>query len=90
MNEMTWGKSVWGIGYFEEPTVDSLGTRVRTIRKESKLTQTQLADRLELSIETVKSIELDRVKPSIETLIKICRLFDVSADYLLGLKEERK
>lgn len=57
------------------------------MRKDAKYTQTQLADMLSTSQDTVSIWELDKALPDIESLIKLCKIFDVSADYILGLSE---
>lgn len=57
------------------------------MRKDAKYTQTQLADMLSTSQDTVSIWELDKALPDVESLIKLCKIFDVSADYILGLSE---
>lgn len=42
-----------------------------------------------ISRAAVSFYELDKREPDIETLCSICKYFDVSADYLLGLKEDQ-
>lgn len=65
----------------------SIGNKIRQLRKDAKYTQTQLADMLSTSQDTVSIWELDKALPDIESLIKLCKIFDVSADYILGLSE---
>ena len=47
-------------------------------------TQASLAQKLHVTISAVRSWEQDKSSPH-ETLVSICRLYQVSADYLLGL-----
>ena len=65
----------------------SLGQRIREIRTEAKLTQAQFGEKVAVSQDTVSLWENDKSAPSAEYLAEICRIFNVSADYLLGLKE---
>lgn len=57
------------------------------MRKEAKYTQTQLANMLSTSQDTISIWELDKALPDVESVIKLCKIFDVSADFLLGLTE---
>ena len=68
------------------------GDKLKALRTEKGWTQQQLADRLELVNATISAYEQSAKSPSVEVLIKICGLFNVSADYLLGLSDnmERK
>lgn len=67
----------------------TLGSRIQEQRKKLGLTQPQLAESLSMSLNTVKQLETDRVKPSIETLEKLTTMFKVSADYLLGYADAK-
>lgn len=62
-----------------------IGELLAEVRKDHGDTQQDLADRLCVSISTVRSWENEKSSPSHETLVSICRLYQVSADYLLGL-----
>ncbi len=54
-----------------------LGENVKRIRKELKLTQFQLAEKAELSEETVKNIELSRCWTSDKNLAKLTKALNV-------------
>lgn len=54
-----------------------LGENVKRIRKEQNLTQFQLAEKADLSEETVKNIELSRCWTSDKNLSKITKALDV-------------
>lgn len=64
------------------------GRKLRKLRKDNNLTQKQLADKLEITKATVSAYETNAKYPSIEVLIKISNIFNVSSDYLLGLSEK--
>lgn len=61
-----------------------IGERLAEIRKDHDDTQAILADRLNVSISSIRSWEQEKSSPPHELLVKICRLYHVSADYLLG------
>ncbi len=65
------------------------GERLRTLRLENRLTQSQLADRLGIVGATVSEYENCRKYPSVEVLIKLCGTLNVSSDYLLGLSDNK-
>lgn len=64
--------------------------RLKMIRKENNMTQKEVYVQLEISANGYASYEQGRTEPSIATLIKLCKIFDVSADYLLGLVDWKK
>ena len=63
------------------------GERLQEIRKDHGDTQEEMARKLGFSISTVRKWEQNCCDPALETIVEICRLYNVSADYLLGLTE---
>ncbi|WP_195984985.1 helix-turn-helix transcriptional regulator [Clostridium sp. D33t1_170424_F3] len=63
-----------------------LGQKLRRLRKSKRMTQKQVADRLYLRPSTVSSYERNDKTPSLFTLKKLAYLFNVSADFLLGME----
>ena len=61
-----------------------VGIRIKKARIDKKITQSQLAERLELSNNYISSIERGKAIPSLETFIMICNALDVTADMLLA------
>ncbi len=61
---------------------------LKYLRKSVQYTQKKLADYLGLSANTVCEWEKGRSEPSIATIKKMAELFDVSANYLLGLEDD--
>jgi transcriptional regulator with XRE-family HTH domain len=61
----------------------TLGDRIKETRKAQRLTQDQLAERLDVSVEFIGQIERGLKLPSINVFIKIIEALNVSADYLL-------
>ena len=62
-----------------------IGDRLSETRKFYNDTQAMLAKRLKVSVSTVRSWEQEKSSPPHEMLVSICRMYHVSADYLLGL-----
>lgn len=63
------------------------GNRIANIRTAYNWTQVQLAQKLNVSKQTVSNWENNNILPSIEMLIKLSHTFSVSADYLLSLDD---
>lgn len=61
-----------------------IGTKMQNIRKSLGLTQEQVAERLELAPHYVSDIERDKTKGSIDTLVKLCNIYNVSPSYILN------
>lgn len=59
--------------------------RIKHLRKEKGLSQTELGNKLGLSQKQVSHLEVGRNEPDINTICKYCAYFNVSADYLLGM-----
>ena len=66
----------------------TIGESLRRFRKEHGITQTGIADKLGILQQTYYKYETDKVTPSAEFIIKLAQVFDVSADYLLGLSDK--
>ena len=61
----------------------AMGRRIKKIRKEKGLTQEQLAELCDLSTAHIGHVERGSRALSIETLVKIALVLDVSTDYIL-------
>ena len=68
----------------------SIGTRIQQLRIENDFTQEQLAEKLEVSRQSVSKWEMDQAVPEVGKIIGLCQLFHVDADMLLmGIPKER-
>lgn len=65
------------------------GDIIKNLRKTNNLSQVQLAQKLDVSKQTVSNWENNNILPSIEMLVKISKFFSVSTDYLLELDNRR-
>ena len=62
-----------------------LSKRIYELRLSFGWTQVQLAQKLSVTKQTVSNWENDNIQPSIDMLIKLSKIFNISTDYLLGL-----
>lgn len=62
-----------------------LGQRIFEMRTALGWSQVELARRLNIAKQTVSNWENDNIFPSVEMLIRLAKLFNVTTDYLLGL-----
>lgn len=65
------------------------GERLKELRKESELTQKELADKLSISSSAVAMYERGNREPSFEIMEEIADLFNVDMNFLLGKSQER-
>lgn len=65
-------------------------TRMRNLREDSDLTQKQVGAIIHKSQQGYSHIEDGRAELKIDDLILLCRFYGVSADYLIGLSDEKQ
>lgn len=61
----------------------AMGSRIAQCRKKQQMTQEQLAEKMDLSLQSISCIELGKKGIRPENLLKLCQCLDVSADYIL-------
>ena len=59
-----------------------MNSRIKMIRQNEGLTQSQFADKIGLSRNYVAMIEIGQREPSDRTISDICRIFDIQEDWL--------
>ena len=64
--------------------------RLRTLRLDQGWSQQELGERLNVSSKTISGYEHKVSQPSIDVLIKLSKIFDVTVDYLIGNSECKK
>lgn len=64
--------------------------RMRDIREDRDLTQAELGKLLNKSQQGYNHIEAGRAELKIDDLIKLCKFYNLSADYLIGLTDKKK
>ena len=57
---------------------------LKELRDDNKHSQADLAKLLGVATSTISNWEQNKSEPSFEMLCKICNLYDVTADYMLG------
>lgn len=67
-----------------------MGDKIKELRNAKKMTQEQLANRLGLVKGSISAYEQGTKYPSLDVLVNLCQIFNVSADYLLGLSDDRR
>lgn len=60
------------------------GERLRSLRKEKKMTMKELGSRLKLAESTISGYETGSREPDLDVVNKLADMFEVSTDYLLG------
>ena len=61
--------------------------RLRDAIKSSGIEQKEIARQIDISPQTVSKYMKKDIFPALDTLAKLCRVLDVSSDYILGIKE---
>ena len=64
-----------------------LGKRINEIRKKRGITAQSMADMLHINIRSYRNYESGHREPSVDFIIRIADILDVSLDYLLGRDE---
>jgi transcriptional regulator with XRE-family HTH domain len=69
-----------------------IGQRIRDLRKQKRMSQTELAKSAGVSQTTVTAWETGKAEPSSSAVAKLADIFNVTTDYLLGRpnKQETK
>ncbi len=68
----------------------SFGDRVRALREDADLNQTELGKAINITQRKISYIECGKYEPSIDDIVALCSFFKVSADYLLGIEKGLK
>ena len=66
----------------------SFGEKIRNLREDRDLNQTQLGEAVHMTQRKISYIECGKYEPSVEDIVALCHYFRVSADYLLDIPEE--
>lgn len=60
-----------------------IGDRIKQLRLDAKMTQPELAQKLDVTRSAVATYENNSRQPSFQILIRLAHIFNVSTDYLL-------
>jgi len=64
-------------------TLQQVGKRLYERRKQLRMTQEELAERVGITAQTISTAELGKKAMRADTIIRVCGALDISADYLL-------
>lgn len=68
-----------------------IGERMRNARKRAGLTQAEVAEKMDLSINYVSDLENGKKNMSLITIASLCQCYQLSADYFLfGIEKSEK
>ncbi len=67
--------------------METLGKRIKSLRKDAGLTQIEFAKLLFVDKSTIAKYETDKIVPTFEMIIKLAKFFHVSTDYFAGLED---
>ena len=65
------------------------GEKLKKLRIDAGMTQTELANRLNATKSLISYYELQERTPSPDMLVRLANIFHVSADYLLGIERKK-
>lgn len=69
----------------ENDRLKIIGKRIHELRVEKGLSQAKLGEMLSVSQDTVSLWEKSKSYPSVEIVILLSEIFEVSCDYILGV-----
>ena len=64
-------------------------TRLKNLREDNDFTQAQIGELIKKSQQGYNHIETGRAELKIEDLAILCNFYKVSADYIMGLTDEK-
>ncbi len=68
--------------------MDTFSKRLKELRTDNNLSMKDLAKKIDATDAAISNWENNINEPKISYIIRLCNYFDVSADYILGLKDE--
>lgn len=68
--------------------MNNIGEIIKTERKNRNLTQKDLAKLLGVTQDSISLWEMGKRIPDTQYVIEFCKIFDISAGYLLGLEDD--
>lgn len=72
------------LGYISYTRVTSFSDKLKALRKEKKLTQKKIAELIGISQGSYANWENGKREPSLENVVKLANILNISIDYLLG------
>ena len=69
-------------------TLEHYYRRIRELREDNDMTQKEVAERLHQHLTTYRRWENGEHEPPANIIVLLCYLYNVSADYILGITDE--
>ena len=66
----------------------TFGEKLRNLREDADLNQTQLGAAVNMTQRKISYIECGKYEPSIDDIIAFCHFFEISADYMLDIPDK--
>ena len=67
--------------------VYDFGMRLKELREAKRLSQADVAERLEVARATISGYECNTITPSVEQLVRLAVLYNTSLDYMMGMED---
>ena len=64
----------------------NIGENIKNLRNERGFTQKEIAQKLNIAERVYQRYENNEAKPNINIIIKLAKLYNISADVILGIK----
>ena len=64
--------------------------KLLTLRKANELTQEQLAEKLDVSRQSISKWESGQATPELDKIVALSAIFNVTTDYLLGVSDVKR
>lgn len=64
--------------------------RIRALREDNDIKQKDIAKLLNMNQRKVSRLETKATEPTPDEIIRYCKIFNVSADYILGLSDKKR
>ena len=68
----------------------NFGSRLRQCRLEAGLKQVAAAKLMKIGQQSISDYENNKAQPSADVVVKMAKAYGVSADYLLGMTDEKE
>lgn len=64
--------------------------RIRALREDNDIRQEDIAKMMNTNQRKISRLETKTTEPTPEEIIKYCKIFNVTADYILGLSDKKR
>lgn len=70
--------------------IEEIPYNIKFFREQNKWTQQELAEQLKVSRSVIAKWENNHVTPDISSLLKLCKVFDITLDHIVGIYSFRE